>query len=80
MKRDDATYGKMLRLCCENDIQSIAQAICIMLGSRYGKYYVDQELAIPELRTHRACLSYTYNHNYMQHDDYCGGIGVGLAN
>ena len=30
----EATYGKLLMLCCENDIQSIAEAICIMLKSR----------------------------------------------
>ena len=38
LKGADATYGKLLRLCCENGIQSIAEAICDMLRSRvYGK-------------------------------------------
>ena len=38
LKGADATYGKLLRLCCEHDIQSIAKAICDMLRSRvYGK-------------------------------------------
>ena len=30
----DATYGKLLRLCCEKDILSLAEAICDMLRSR----------------------------------------------
>ena len=31
---DDATYGKLLRLCCKNDLQSLAEAVCYMLRSR----------------------------------------------
>ena len=41
LKGVEATYGKLLRLCCENDIQSIAESICNMLRSRrYGETYV----------------------------------------
>ena len=38
----EATYKKLLRLCCENDIQPIAEAICNMLRSRkYGEILVN---------------------------------------
>ena len=38
LKGVEATYGKLLRLCCENEIQSIAESICNMLRSRgYGE-------------------------------------------
>ena len=34
LKGADATYGSLLRLCCEGNIQPIAEAICDILKSR----------------------------------------------
>lgn len=31
---DDATYGKLLRVCCEENVASVAEAICDVLKSR----------------------------------------------